>query len=74
VQDMGIMEAINQLNEALSQIENVMNFAHDYKLGYVSAFTKYMNEFTINIRLRVHEKMEIDKDSKTGMACVLSDF
>jgi hypothetical protein len=68
------MDAINQLNEALSQIENVMKFAHDYKLGYVTAIPKLINDFTINIKLRVHEKLEADQDSKTGMAMVLSDY
>jgi protein-arginine kinase len=60
INDVGIMESINQLNEALSHIENTMKFAHDYKLGYVTPIPSLINDFTISIKLRVHEKMEAD--------------
>ena len=33
-------------------------FAHDSKLGYVTALPKLINEFKIKIDLKVHESME----------------
>lgn len=57
-QETGFMEAINKLNDALTQIEDSTRFAHDYKLGYVTSLPKNINEFLIQIKIKIHETME----------------
>ena len=67
------MEAIDKFTDALAQIENKMKFAHDLKLGYVTSLPKNINEMTIKMKLKVHERMESYQSANNNSSSVMDD-